>query len=430
MPAFLHGYRYPVSALPIVVTKAVIREHFEPLCRLLPSVLQRALVSYFKEDAAAFEAYFSHPRLLYTLLRAYPVDTRDLMIRFDLSLNDGGVTVFEINCGSSLGGCGLDWLAPQALQLCESTMELPAGRVEFRRVFDGLLAHLIQSIRRYKRGSPTGNIAIHDFSEGNGESLRSALQQILDRVRPAGYPPGRVYLFSAFSELEFDNGDGAWLDGAKLDAVVPAFPPADTLMPLEAVQRLTTAYLKGHIVCPDTPLHGIFGDKRLFAIAHNCVSRNLLSPEDSQLIERWIPWTALVRRSESAGSPRRSLPTYLVVHKDDFVLKRAVSYGGQDVIIGRSVDGAEWRCAIQRALDDDDWVAQRYRPIGTVEALARDGNVCPHEAIWGVFSFGDSYCGAFVRARVADGHSPVINSANGAVEYIVVEDSGPARSCS
>src|SRR6185295_10243089 len=126
---------------------------------------------------------------------------------------------------------------------------------------------------------------------------------------------------------------------------------------------------------------------------------------------------------------RRRIPRHLVRiaraasgRAGRFVLKKARSAEGTDVVVGRFASEDRWRAALDHAFADGSWIVQEYaepRPY-----LYQDGEsgCAIHSAVWGAFCFGNSYGGGWLRLapRQTTGDG-VINRARGAVEGILYE---------
>lgn len=436
IPDVLGQFRFPVGAWPIVISQHVVRGHFDPLVAALPQIFYEAIRAYFRGDRNSFNAYFGWPRPLYDALVRAPVDMRDLLVRYDAVLGGQGLKLLEINCGSALGGWQLDYFQADVRARLESYAGIRDWNIGYRRVFHGMLRGLLAGILRRKPGKAQGHLLFHtslrsafgDLTSQHGAagpgSFGKALQTAYDEIRPPALPRGRIVLFEDFAEIHFAPGGEVVVAGEAMDAVVLA-GASITGVPEHVMGRLTIAYLSQHIVFPDSPLHRLLGDKRLFALVHECRTDGLLGAHEAALIENHVPWTARLRDTAvTLEGARVPLVPLLLEQKDAFVLKRADSYAGQHVVVGRGCDARQWQAAIARGQEEGLWIAQRFCEPGRLEVCGPGSAVAPHDLIWGIFSFGGEYAGAFVRARPSDGHTGVINAESGATEFLVYEEVG------
>ena len=428
IPHFLRNYRFPVSQWPVFVADEVIRREVDPVVAALPDIVYNAILARFRHDPDGFTRYFGWPRaLLDALIRVRP-HSRDTMIRYDAIIDADGMRLLEINAGSSIGGWLLDWFAPVARASLDEHAQRRGWNIAYKTIFEHMLVHVFDALDRHV-ASATGCILVHADSTADVESLESCrhcLQEVYDRMHPPRYAGGRIMICTRVDEIAFD-ADAVRFRGCRVDAILLSFI-ADGEVSDTFNDQLTVASLRGHIVSPDTHFLRIPGDKRLFALLHECLALGLLSPCDAALVERHIPWTVRVALGAvDWNGENAALPVLLRRSRAAFVLKKADSFAGKDVVVGRCTSATDWAAAIDRALADADWVAQAYCAPARQLACAPDDGLIAHEVIWGLFAFGGRYAGAFVRARRAEDGSGVINSANGATEFIVFEDHGEMR---
>lgn len=429
IPYFLRNYRFPVSQWPVFIADEVIRREVNPIITTLPDILYNAVVARFHDDPDGFTRYFGWPRaLLDVLIRARP-DSRDSMIRYDAVIDAGGVRLFEINCGSSIGGWLHDWLAPVARASLDAHGERCSWNIAYRTIFEHMLAHVFSALDRLVADA-TGHVLVHADSTYDAESLESfqrSLQEVYDRTRPPRYSGGRIIVCTRVDDIVFDS-DAVRFDGQRIDAVLLSFVDEGEVSDAFC-ERLTTANLHGQVVAPDAHFQRIIGDKRMFALLHECVVLGLLAPHDAALVERHIPWTVCVTHGAVDWNGENcALPLLLRRNRATLVLKKAESFGGKDVVVGRCTNATDWAAAVDDALAQTGWIAQEYCAPARQLVCAPGNGLAAHELIWGLFAFGGDYAGAFVRADRAGDGGGVINSANGATEFIVFEDRGESRS--
>lgn len=80
------------------------------------------------------------------------------------------------------------------------------------------------------------------------------------------------------------------------------------------------------------------------------------------MIQRHVPWTALVEERRATVDGRRvDLVPHLRAQREQFVIKPNDEYGGTGVTLGWETSEAGWDAAIARAIAERDrgWVAQQ-----------------------------------------------------------------------
>ena len=100
-------------------------------------------------------------------------------------------------------------------------------------------------------------------------------------------------------------------------------------------------------------------DKAFFAILTDERFAGLLSPEERAFVAAHVPWTRKVEdRMTERNDQRIELLPWLEGHREQLVLKPTHGYGGDNVIVGTSVEPARWSAAVQTAALKGGWIAQ------------------------------------------------------------------------
>lgn len=422
IPRFLHDYAFPVSAWPVFISTQIIQRDIEPLAAAFPALLYRAIAARFRSAPAAFEQYFGWPRALLDGLLQQPANTAATMIRYDAVIGAQGVRLLEINCCSSIGGWLLDWLAAPVQARLAALPAAGSGKAVYRSVFEHMLGHVLDTLQQWPDSAIAGNVLVHADSRADAawlQSLQQALQQVYDRLRPARFSHGRILLCTRADDIEF--GSSVRFDGQRIDAVLLSFAGESELSDT-FYERLTAAALRRQVYSADGHFQRILGDKRLFALLHECLREGRLAADDAALVRRYIPWTARVVDGPSPDDENLTLPALLAQRRETLVLKKASSFGGKAVVVGARTATEEWARTLQRALAEGDWIAQIYCTPENQLVCAPGSGLSEHALIWGLFAFGGRYGGAFVRAQRSGVGDGVINSAAGATEFLVFED--------
>jgi hypothetical protein len=161
------------------------------------------------------------------------------------------------------------------------------------------------------------------------------------------------------------------------------------------------------------PLAGILSDKLNVALLSELAEAEVWSAGERAAIRAHIPWTRRVGEEfvDYRGA-RAWLPDLLLAAREDLVLKLGYSSQGADVHIGRTRSPAEWAALVETALREPSWLVQEYLESLHYMFLRRDGGGAPHNLVWGLFTFGPTYGGAFLRMAPA-GLAEVINQTRG-----------------
>ncbi|MER6067847.1 hypothetical protein ABT187_03110 [Streptomyces sp. NPDC001817] len=89
--------------------------------------------------------------------------------------------------------------------------------------------------------------------------------------------------------------------------------------------------------------------------------RPWMTADDRALVERYLPWTRVVtdRKVEWRGR-QWSLPALLLGERERFVLKLGTGIKGEEVLIGRFCERAEWEAKVAEAVAGGDHIAQEF----------------------------------------------------------------------
>jgi uncharacterized circularly permuted ATP-grasp superfamily protein len=100
--------------------------------------------------------------------------------------------------------------------------------------------------------------------------------------------------------------------------------------------------------------------KASLAVLSDERNAHLFTPEERQAIAAHIPWTRNVEERHTEHNGRRvDLIPHVLAYRDRFVLKPNDEYGGKGIVLGWTVDDAEWERAVQAALAEPFIVQER-----------------------------------------------------------------------
>jgi hypothetical protein len=115
----------------------------------------------------------------------------------------------------------------------------------------------------------------------------------------------------------------------------------------------------------------------------------------------------------------RFLPELLESERAGMVLKKAYSYSGKHVVLGRATPEDEWRRHVATALagpadGSGEWIVQEALESLPYTQLDDTPGPLPNDLIWGRLSFGGGYPGGYVRALPKE-RKAVVNHFHGAL---------------
>jgi hypothetical protein len=387
------------------------------LDRLVKSVPQR----FFGNDAGRLAAFYgAATREQAELVLGEPNGIAQAISRGDFLHGRDGLQCLELNSGGFVGGWQLNaleglylgcpaiarFLAEQGLRACHRN----TTRLMFRHIIRGTLQAGV-----WKGGALNlamlvlphlpDRVASHS-SERYNRDYRAALAE----ERPG--LPGQV-LLCGYADLAEDSG-GLTFQGERVHAVLEQHDGSFDPRGFRHFKAGTVNFYSG-------PITRLLSDKRNLALLSERAGSQDFSAGERELLTRHLPWTRLVRDTGTVHDGRQvRLPALLAANRERFVLKKASSLAGHDVHLGNSLPQARWEDLLRQALADPDWIVQELVESMPYLFLDPQGNVVRHDLVWGLFAFGDTFGGAFLRLQPSDIRG-VINVASGAEIGLLLE---------
>jgi uncharacterized circularly permuted ATP-grasp superfamily protein len=214
-----------------------------------------------------------------------------------------------------------------------------------------------------------------------------------------------------------------WANGHKVNLVYRRVIWRELLNRKEECQGLFEAFDRG-CACIANPFRAkVAGNKAILAFLRNPDHRHLFTPEEQEVIDVHLPWTAVLGKRLVNYRGGKVDPFELALkHQAGFVLKPLNSYGGRGVMLGDEVSAADWEEALGTA-DGGGWCLQERVKIPEATFPVVEGGLHfePRKINLNPFSIGGQYGGCFTRVSV----SSVINvTAGGGMvpTYTLLED--------
>ncbi|WDE09175.1 hypothetical protein SG34_030900 [Thalassomonas viridans] len=410
---------YDLSAWPALINKQKLAD-FDQFVKNVPTLFEKAIKIFFAQDSQLFATYLDEPQLTHEQFLEARMDKSDLVSRYDLVYSGATPKLLEVNVSSNLGGWELDWLHLKALNATNNLPFIQKYKLSYHKVVKSLFNGLGKSIARLKKENKTGNILI--CTEIVSAEVSAGLSQFAQmNYQTSGfYQKGQVFLTPDSKKIQFDAEGNVSYNGISYDAVM-LLDKAST--PDEIMDQLISSYMAKKIIFPDSPVHKLYGNKMLMALVHEEKVKARLTDEEVRWIEKYIPWTARNDQQHITWNnnvyPRLEL---LMQQKDAFVLKKAQSLQGKDVIVGKFTGQEEWDARLESLAREPGWIIQAYCSPDVIFASDGDSRVSEYIPIWGAFGFGGSYGGSFIRGSTKSKlDSGVVNCAVGAIVVIALE---------
>jgi hypothetical protein len=394
--------------------RAEIAATTERFCRLLREVPRRV----FDGDAARIAQFYNlgSPFIVDMILEP-PNGLEESVGRGDMVDGPRGLQFIEFNFTISLGG----W---DARFMGELHSAVPAFR-DFARhrgielvpndPAKAFLRHLVSCARKWDLGTaaPLHAAVLLGATKHGGQSASQGfarLQTTFSEIAAEQKVEGGKILPCRLADLSVQRGQ-----------VIFQGLPVAVIVELEdiAPPAIYSLYKQQRVVVLNGPVDRILGTKRNFALL-SAAHEDSWDADELEFIARTVPWTREVRPGTVCYQREsRDLTDLMVANRERLVLKKGVSQGGQDVVVGLDTPPSPWQSTVDRALREGGWVVQeRIESWPFLYQNAELGCV-PHNVIWGPFIFGGKSQG--VHVRVHPRGRGLVSVHSGATQSVVFE---------
>jgi hypothetical protein len=331
------------------------------------------------------------------------------MARFDSYRDEQGFRVMELNMSSAIGGV-------EVARLNRSMLELPfIGKfaAENNLGFSDVMAEILE-IMLVEHNLPRDRRPVTAFCDfpASWVTLEKIVRKNVTEFEQAGFDPIPCHI----GELRLEE-DGVWHGDRKLDAIYRLFVMEDLLAPdgPALIEPILRAAERGNVALFSPMDAELYSSKGALALLSDEANRHLFSPDELAVLDRFIPWTRMVRRGPvTVGGQSVPLEDYAVDKREELILKPTLLHGGAGVTPGWQVEPAEWQRLLEEAYDEPFVLQQRIHPYTEPFPKADGPGVEDHVVLWGTFLGVNGYAGTFMRGT-AKADAGVLNIATGAI---------------
>ena len=419
----MHGYQYPVSAWPIIVSQGLVEEYTQVVERF-PQVFLDALDIFFSGVEEQFSDYFCIPDYSYGLFKNLRLKSDDFMIRHDFIFHQEKIKLIESNVGSTIGGWQLDWFFGEIERLFSKYPEIKNINFSRRNTFKKFFETLVYQVLKVKPDRGTINIVVPCIKSMDKTETKNAVMEFcgFDNQNKFKHVRVNIEVIYDLTELSFSADNYVFLNNKEVDVLLFTLAK-DTIVTSQTSSQIFSAVSEKKLIFVDGLMTSVFGNKAMYALVHETKVLNRLPQQAVDFIRRYIPWTFRLNSEEldyqGQQCCRRELTKKL---KDRFLIKKILSSQGENIHIGKEMKPFDWEVAVEAAFRSKDWIVQEYLAPDITIACSNNAELELFHMVWGIFDIGGSYQGAFVRGSKVSNDQGVINSATGALEFFVVEE--------
>ncbi len=169
-------------------------------------------------------------------------------------------------------------------------------------------------------------------------------------------------------------------------------------------EDIMRAYSDNNICMINPFFSGICGQKSAFAIIQDNRFKTLFDEEELYVINKYIPWTRILEQSKTSYDNKEiDIVPFIKMHRQKFVLKPNMGFGGKGVIIGCDISQSDWEKKINLIIDSGSkYVVQEYIDIPTENFPVYENGILkgfsPQYVNINFWGIDGKFAGSFVRA--------------------------------
>lgn len=400
-------------------TKRMFQEAGVKLFDLIKSIPERV----FQNDARAMASFYELPVSLVDLQMEGITRGRldNLLARGDFILSTQGLKCLEYNVAGNLGGHLLPLWESLYLKNPLVLRFLKEYNVTIRNknLLEQYLAHCIRAaepqVSRFGDVEINVALVLKGDMQANLGSMAGYLEKLYRELLQRTYPPrvGNIFLCD-FSSLDVQD-DCVYYKGSRIHAFTEwhfgVTPP-----------RILRVFKTGNISIMNGPITNLMSAKSNLALLSEHQDSDIFNPEEKQIIEKYVPWTRKITAGDAIYRGERiRLESFILSHKDAFVIKPSLGLGGDGVYIGKDMAHGDWEEKVKAAVLKKNWVVQEA--LTSNPALYQHGETgcAVYDMVWGFFIFGTHYAGTFLRVILKKDAPRIVNTHQGAQVSAVFE---------
>jgi hypothetical protein len=328
--------------------------------------------------------------------------------RGDFIFTKDGLKCVEYNISSNVGGWQAEvartWYVQNHIVndfLNESGKEVSA----IDPLYEGYLHFIQTTLESTKETDTQLNLAVlvPDLDSLTSNYHKSVFKKCLNAVNKSLI--GEL-MFCAWNDLKVRN-NRVYLNDVRIHAV----SDQGQFCPIQVYLSQN----QGFVTLLNGPVGHLVSNKINLAILTDEKYAHCFTPEELALIKAHIPTTYIVpvNLDKKKGDFFRD-------NKDNYILKSGDGASGNDVLIGKDTTVDVWEQWTIRAMKEKNWIIQEFVESIPFVYQSGDSGTSDHNVIWGLFVFGNSYAGGFLRLGKKNTNH-IINTAQGATESYMLQ---------
>ncbi|MCP5049879.1 MAG: hypothetical protein GY940_22110 [bacterium] len=411
------GILQPWPAFINQQTRSRMAEASTSVFQLIKSIPKRI----FNNDPDKISRYFETPVSIVKMQMegADEEHLENLLARGDFIFSPSGMKCLEYNVSANIGGFQVSFWEPMYANIPIIAKFLNQYHIKpaNQNVLALLAGHFLRrAVNKFSGRDSEINIAmvIPKYIEGVMVAENKYMDRIHKQLLEVHYNMKGNVIFCDWQHLK-RSGDTLFFRDKRIHIVMEMY---HGLLP----DDIHTLYKQGNICLYNGPVTKLLSNKLTLAALSEYEDSERFSPKERETIKKYIPWTRKVVPGEvSYGTDRVKLEEFIFSNREKLVIKPPLGNSGEGISIGKNTPLRQWETVINAAFKEGGWLIQEYIESDSYLYQTGTEGCAEHIAAWGLFVFGSTYSGGWVRVLPKENKNGVINAIQGAEESVVLE---------
>ncbi len=322
----------------------------------ISSALNKFIQLYLQNDEVKRIMKFSEAEN--ELFQIEPHYSFSLVIsRLDAFMNDYEVKFLEFNCDSPAGTAYSDVLEDGFKEILDSYNFTDHWKFEYINRQERFFQAIRTCYKEFRLNHPhfpeKPTVAIVDW-----ENLATADEFVL--VKEYFESKGLRAFVTSPQKFQVD-GNHLVAEGEPVHLIYRRVITRELVEKLDEVGDFILG-VKNKLACMCNPYRSfIVGNKKVLDLLTDQRFQSIYDREELEVIRKTIPWTKILSDMKVAYNGYNvDLCRFTSDNRQKLVIKKASSYGGKDVFLGRETDQKTWDNLIAKHIKTEDWIVQEY----------------------------------------------------------------------
>ena len=381
--AYQFGKPIPFNYQPIFISQKDA-QNFEEISKTILTIGSKVLKKYIEDEE--YRKLFDFPKYIEEMIQIDPGYKVDFpMARIDVFYQDEeNFELCEINTDGS-AGMNADTKIAQALLQSKGLQDFSKNyKLSSFDLFQPWVDSCLEIYKEFDSTIEKPNVAIIDFTE-------SATGPDFEEFVKAFERNGLNCKVVDVRQMEYKQGN-LYFEDYKIDLIYRRMVTFELINHVNECQDFIQAY-RNQAVCVVGSLRTqIIHNKLFFKILFDKETKEILSPEENEFVEKHVPYTGILGEKEEDME-------LLINNKDDYIIKPMDANKSTGVYTGKELDQKTWEENLREGAGKGN-IFQKFVPPYYDEYVNLEKDSLEIEKLtnmMGLFSYNHSFVGTYNR---------------------------------